>query len=67
MLLDDDVLGHHSIPDGGDGAASYVEADAAYAHQDELPVIRATAEEAAAHEAMLEKIRKSGACVWDID
>ena len=32
-----------------------------------LTVIRATAEEAAAHEAMLEKIRKSGACVWDID
>ncbi len=32
-----------------------------------LTVIKATAEEAAAHEAMLEKIRKSGACVWDID
>ena len=32
-----------------------------------LKVIRATAEEAAAHEAMLEKIRKSGACVWDFD
>ena len=28
---------------------------------------RRTAEEAAAHEAMLEKIRKSGACVWDFD
>ncbi len=33
----------------------------------ELSVIRASAEEAAAHEAMLEKIRKSGACVWDFD
>ena len=32
-----------------------------------LTVIEATAGEAAAHEAMLEKIRKSGACVWDID
>ena len=32
-----------------------------------LKVIKATAEEASAHEAMLEKIRKSGACVWDID
>jgi DNA polymerase-3 subunit epsilon len=32
-----------------------------------LTVIKATAEEATAHEAMLEKIRKSGACVWDID
>ncbi len=32
-----------------------------------LKVIKATEAEAAAHEAMLEKIRKSGACVWDID
>jgi len=32
-----------------------------------LTVIEATADEAAAHEAMLDKIRKSGACVWDID
>ncbi len=33
----------------------------------DLLVITASAEETAAHEAMLEKIRKSGACVWDID
>ena len=33
----------------------------------DLVVIRATAEEAAAHEAMLKKIRKSGTCVWDGD
>ena len=33
----------------------------------ELSVIKATPDEAAAHEAMLEKIRKSGACVWDFD
>ena len=32
-----------------------------------LKVIKATEAEAAAHEAMLEKIRQSGACVWDID
>ena len=32
-----------------------------------LTVIEATPDEAAAHEAMLEKIRKSGACAWDID
>ena len=32
-----------------------------------LTVIKATAEEAAAHEAMLEKIRESGACAWDFD
>lgn len=67
MLLDDDVLGHHSLPEGANGAANVTDDDAAYAHQDELPVVRATADELAAHEAMLEKIRKSGACVWDID
>jgi len=33
----------------------------------DLPVVEASAEEAAAHDALLEKIRKSGACVWDID
>jgi len=33
----------------------------------DLVVIEASQEEAAAHEAMLEKIRKSGACVWDFD
>jgi DNA polymerase-3 subunit epsilon len=32
-----------------------------------LTVIKATPEEAAAHEALLEKIRESGACVWDFD
>jgi len=32
-----------------------------------LTVIEATPDEAAAHEAMLDKIRKSGACVWDFD
>jgi DNA polymerase-3 subunit epsilon len=30
-------------------------------------IIEATPDELAAHEAMLEKIRKSGACVWDFD
>jgi DNA polymerase-3 subunit epsilon len=36
---------------------------------DALPqvVLTPTAEELAAHEAMLKKIRKSGACVWDFD
>ena len=33
----------------------------------ELVVIKSSDEEAAAHEAMLKKIRKSGACVWDFD
>jgi DNA polymerase-3 subunit epsilon len=66
MLLDDAVLGHHANPDGNNPADS-VDEDAAYEKADGLPVIHATAEELAAHDAMLEKIRKSGACVWDID
>ena len=33
----------------------------------DLPIIKATAEEIAAHNVMLEKIRESGACVWDFD
>jgi DNA polymerase III subunit epsilon len=66
LLLDDDVLGHHAMPDG-DNVVDAGADDADYAHADKLPVIRASAEEALAHEAMLEKIRKSGACVWDID
>jgi DNA polymerase-3 subunit epsilon len=33
----------------------------------ELVVVRAGKDEVAAHEAMLEKIRESGACVWDFD
>jgi len=32
-----------------------------------LIVVKASEEEAAAHEAMLQKIRESGACVWDFD
>ena len=32
-----------------------------------LVVIEASKEEAAAHDALLEKIRKSGACAWDFD
>jgi len=33
----------------------------------EFVVIKASTAETKAHEAMLEKIRKSGACVWDFD
>jgi len=33
----------------------------------DLIVIRASVDEAAAHDAMLEKIRESGTCVWDSD
>ncbi|MCH9695906.1 MAG: DNA polymerase III subunit epsilon [Gammaproteobacteria bacterium] len=33
----------------------------------DLKVVAASPEEVSAHDAMLEKIRKSGACVWDFD
>ena len=52
--------GHKSAPTGErsrSGSAPTVD----------LPVIEPSAEEAAAHDAMLDKIRESGACVWDID
>jgi DNA polymerase-3 subunit epsilon len=56
--VDPDVAGHHA--DNSMAAAADVKVT-------DLPIIRASAEETAAHDAMLEKIRKSGACVWDID
>jgi DNA polymerase-3 subunit epsilon len=58
--VDPDVAGHHADDSAaGSGSAS--------GPAEDLPVITATAEETTAHEAMLERIRKSGACVWDID
>ena len=64
LLLEEDasdVAG--SAPPGyeasGDAARGLPVAD--------LPVIRASADEVAAHDAILEKMRESGACVWDFD
>lgn len=64
LLLDEDesdARGESSATaDGGDvirPAAQVID----------LPIVRANPQEIAAHDAMLEKIRKSGACVWDID
>ena len=68
----DSIGGHHAVGGGhaGDKAGHAVGGGHAgdstggrYAGD----VIKASKEEAAAHEAMLEKIRESGACVWDID
>ena len=56
--IDPDVAGHHA----GDPMDGVEVADVI-----DLPVITASAEEALAHEAMLKKIRKSGACIWDFD
>ena len=71
MLLDEDVLGHHADPTVGAAIGrDSTDIDGAQpgaTPTDDLPVIKATPEENAAHDAMLEKIRKSGACVWDID
>jgi len=50
--------------DGGERASTAATARASEPDL-KLVVVRASDEEAAAHEAMLEKIRKSGACVWD--
>jgi len=58
VCVDPDVAGHHAT-NATTGAAAVQVAD--------LLVVAANAEESTAHEAMLEKIRKSGACVWDID
>ena len=55
--------GADALSNGSDGAGESV-ADLDISG---LPVVKATAEEAAAHKALLEKIRKSGACVWDFD
>ncbi len=70
LLLDADVVGHHAADPsiaGGRPAAENVDSAAVRAPAVEPPVIRATAEESAAHDVVLEKIRKSGACVWDFD
>jgi DNA polymerase-3 subunit epsilon len=56
--IDPDVAGHHA-----DDPMNSVEA----AEIVDLPIVRASADEVSAHNAMLEKIRKSGACIWDFD
>jgi len=66
MLLDDDAatfVGAVPDRDSVDGGLSR----SGTAPTVDLLVIKASEEESAAHDALLEKIRKSGACVWDID
>ncbi len=65
LLLDAEESGPNA---GGGNDAQTLQAPAtARAVNLNLPVIEASAEERAAHDALLKKIRKSGACVWDID
>ncbi len=67
LLLDEEDSGGASAATNSGLKARPQDAAAAPGRSYQLTVIKATAEESAAHEAMLEKIRKSGACVWDID
>jgi len=73
MLLDTDAgPDREFVPGGGSRrpAAAPVKRDLDPAGCDPwaaLTIVRASDDEAAAHEALLEKIRVSGACVWDID
>jgi DNA polymerase-3 subunit epsilon len=57
-------VGMPATTTAGDGSPSAGRPQAASCR---LTVIEPTPEELAAHDAMLEKIRKSGACVWDFD
>ncbi len=66
MLLDDEDEPHAATGEPGSPAAAGSPVGN-IAGASDLPVIRATVEEAAAHDALLEKIRKSGACVWDFE
>ena len=71
LLLDEDAdapVGGPSGPNSDFAAkAAPTKAAPAIGANYKLTVIEATPDEVAAHEAMLEKIRKSGACAWDID
>ncbi|MDG2289298.1 MAG: exonuclease domain-containing protein, partial [Woeseiaceae bacterium] len=79
MLLDDDVLGHHAdsdkvgvtlsrtLAEEAESRPGVVPAKQGRSTASDLSVIKANKEEITAHDAILEKIRKSGACVWDIE
>ena len=61
LLLDDES----AADDKGGAAASELAASVAGAGNVDLVVIEATAEERAAHDALLERLRARGDCVWD--
>ena len=66
LLLDEEETGPNA-PNGADESHAVHASATPAAVNLNLPVIEASAKEIAAHDAMLKKIRKSGACVWDID
>ena len=67
LLLDEEASAGAAV--NGDQAAPSAVATATVAARpvNDLVVIKASKEEMAAHEAMLEKIRESGACLWEFD
>lgn len=67
LLLDDDEVDGYVDPDVAGFHAADVVGGILMDEIRGLPVIQASAAESAAHEALLGKIRDSGACVWDID
>ncbi|MDH5456650.1 MAG: DNA polymerase III subunit epsilon [Gammaproteobacteria bacterium] len=67
LLLDEDESGAGAAPAPAAGAESGAVGQVSRSASYTLTVIEATPAETRAHEAMLEKIRKSGACVWDFD
>ena len=70
LLLDDDDEGRRSQLAGDIAGVASELAPTELAPQGrsyDLKIIKATPDELAEHEAMLGKIRKSGACVWDFD
>ena len=67
MLLSDDADDAYLDPDVAGHHAEDVSTGTTKAAVSDLVIIAASPQESTAHDAMLEKIRKSGACVWDID
>ena len=70
LLLDEEEGNGSTAPSANGDSSATGRAQAAFEGRPrawKLTVIEATPEELAAHDAMLEKIRESGACVWDFD
>ncbi len=67
LLLDEDATGANAATAAAASAEPGIAGPASRSAGYALTVIKATPAETRAHEAMLEKIRESGACVWDFD
>lgn len=63
LLLDDDTDKESADSTADPSTLVNAESNAAL----DLIVVKASAEEMLAHKALLDRIRKSGACAWDID